>query len=200
MHLFERLRQGFSSNNSGPTTASVESPPEWTPAPEISHQFGLVNEATEDEYTAAEEFCARNPVDPPRLLPSDVIDRINSEASAAWTFDGPASQRFVGHIERVTTGTQTVIRIETRRECASVCLLSNLPIMAALCDIQGKHGVYYEVTVKRMDGIVAIGDFDLIFFSCLLRDSNRTYRNCMSSISLLEVSWMEQAECGTSSR
>jgi hypothetical protein len=37
--------------------------------------------------------------------------------------------------------------------------MSDLPIMAGLYDIHGRRGVYYEIRVIRMDGVVAIGKF-----------------------------------------
>ena len=42
-------------------------------------------------------------------------------------------------------------------QCKDVCLLSDLPMMAGLYDVQGKIGVYYEILIHRMDGIIAIG-------------------------------------------
>ena len=34
-------------------------------------------DATFDEYKEAERFCARYPVEPPKLLQSDVIERLS---------------------------------------------------------------------------------------------------------------------------
>ena len=56
-------------------------------------------------------------------------------------------------------GKHGVCKIITEKSCGDTCLFSNLPIMAGLYEIQGKHGVYYEVLVKKMDGIIAIGGF-----------------------------------------
>lgn len=51
--------------------------------------------------------------------------------------------------------------METARECQDTCLLSDLPILAGLYDVQGKQGVYYEVEIVQMDvndaGIVTVG-------------------------------------------
>jgi len=55
------------------------------------------------------------------------------------------------------SGPLGVVNVQTRPECKDVCLLSDLPIMAGLYDVQGKSGVYYEVHIDRMDGIIAIG-------------------------------------------
>jgi hypothetical protein len=35
--------------------------------------------------------------------------------------------------------------------------MSDLPLMAGLYDIHGRRGIYYEVRVNRMEGVVAIG-------------------------------------------
>ena len=51
------------------------------------------------------------------------------------------------------------IRVVTEQRCREVCLMSNLPIMAGLYGIQHKEGVYYEVKIKTMNGIIAIGEF-----------------------------------------
>jgi hypothetical protein len=37
--------------------------------------------------------------------------------------------------------------------------MSDLPLMAGLYDIHGRRGIYYEVRVNRMEGVVAIGTF-----------------------------------------
>ena len=37
--------------------------------------------------------------------------------------------------------------------------MSDLPLMAGLYDIHGRRGVYYEVRVNKMEGVVAIGMF-----------------------------------------
>ena len=44
------------------------------------------------------------------------------------------------------------------RECIVMCMRSNMPIMAGLYDTNGKNGVYYEVKIIRMEGIIAIGN------------------------------------------
>lgn len=139
----------------------AQSPPAWTPAPEQSHQYGLRNEAAESDYDAAETFCARYPVQPPRLLPSDVVDRIAAEGGSAWTMTVPRSRRFVGQVREGATekgGAKTgVCSVRTEAACRETCLFSSLPIMAGLYAMQGKSGVYFEVVVRKMDGIIAIG-------------------------------------------
>lgn len=50
------------------------------------------------------------------------------------------------------------VYVSTDRKCREVCLMSDLPILGGLYDIQGKEGVYYEITINKMDGIIAIGE------------------------------------------
>ncbi|KAI0094358.1 hypothetical protein BDY19DRAFT_912408, partial [Irpex rosettiformis] len=50
-----------------------------------------------------------------------------------------------------------VCKVVTGKSCRDTCLFSNLPLMAGLYEIQGKNGVYYEILMKKMDGIIAIG-------------------------------------------
>ena len=133
-------------------------PPGWTPAPERSHTLGLHKEATDADYEAARAFCAQHPMEAPRLLSSDVVDRVDAEGCKVWTMEWPSSPRFVGHIQDGgEKGATEVTKIVTDEKCKDVSLFSNLPILAGLYEIQGKTGVYYEVHVKKMAGIVAIG-------------------------------------------
>ncbi|GBE83243.1 hypothetical protein SCP_0502910 [Sparassis crispa] len=133
-------------------------PPHWQPAPERSHTFGLLNEATKDEYEAALDFCARNAPEPPRLLPSHIVDRIDAEGCRTWTLQWPRSPRFVGNTQNSSEkGGSSVVKVVTEKSCMDVCLLSDLPLLAGLYDIQGKSGVYYEILIHKMDGIIAVG-------------------------------------------
>ena len=50
-----------------------------------------------------------------------------------------------------------MVNVETWEECKDVCLLSDLLNMAGMYDVQEKSGIYYEVRVDRMHGIIAIG-------------------------------------------
>ncbi|KAH7924536.1 hypothetical protein BV22DRAFT_504225 [Leucogyrophana mollusca] len=129
-------------------------PPQWAPAPELSRAHGLFNEATEDEFEAAETFCAQSPVEPPRLLPSGIVEQIATDGCLAWKITSPSTPRFSGAIHNRDKGG---IRISTYASCKDVCLMSDLPIMAGLYDIQGKLGVYYEVTIDKMAGVLAVG-------------------------------------------
>lgn len=143
-------------------SSADEAPPAWTPAAEPSRAFGLKNEAPEDEYEAAEAFCLANPVYAPRFLPSSDVERIREEGCKAWTLLPPTLSRFRGSVRDVPAGRDAkgpkVVEVLTERGCGDTCLMSNYPLMAGLYDVQGKEGVYYEVTVLQMEGVVAIGE------------------------------------------
>ncbi|KZT23403.1 hypothetical protein NEOLEDRAFT_1136451, partial [Neolentinus lepideus HHB14362 ss-1] len=148
MSWFKRKLQG---------SRSTQAPPEWTPASETIHAFGLYNEAPEDEYESAEEFCDTYPAEAPKLLPSDVVERINVQGCSAWAVNWQSTPRFVGRIDNEPKRGTGTLRISTESECQTTCLLSDLPIAAGLYEIQGKAGVYFEIMVHQMDGILAIG-------------------------------------------
>ncbi len=93
----------------------------------------------------------------PRLLPSDIIDRINAIGCKAWGIEFPITPRFSGHVQNDSKGGPGVVVIHTTADCKDVCLLSDLPILSGLYDIQGKHGIYYEILILKMEGILAIG-------------------------------------------
>lgn len=90
----------------------------------------------------------------------------------AWSIEWPSSLRFAGTIQNCRVREEEKkgdvdksksksafgkIYVDTEKKCRETCLMSDLPILAGLYDIQGKDGVYYEVTITRMDGIIAIG-------------------------------------------
>lgn len=135
-----------------------EAPPGWTPAPEQSHAWGLHSDVPEDEFEAAERFCKQFPLESPKLLSSAMVERIATEGCKPWTMDRPVSDRFFGHIASGRGEKSSgVTRVVTEKGCGDVCLMSNLPLLAGLYDVQGKSGVYYEVQIQKMDGIIAIG-------------------------------------------
>ncbi|PPQ90262.1 hypothetical protein CVT25_013087 [Psilocybe cyanescens] len=142
--------------NIGPLS---DAPPEWAPAPGNTHYYGKINEAPGKEYDDAERFCEVVPLNPPRLLPSDAVDKINQFGCVAWGIEIPTSPRFVGIIlsPNDSKNVSKVVTVQTGRECKDVCIFSSMPIMAGLYGIQGKTGVYYEICINRMDGIIAIG-------------------------------------------
>lgn len=71
----------------------------------------------------------------------------------------PTLNRFAGTIINPTDskGSSGVVKVTTTPMCGDVCLMSDLPILAGLYGIKGKTGVYYEVLINRMDGLIAIG-------------------------------------------
>jgi len=139
-------------------TSRPEEPPAWAPAIEPSRTYGIYNEAPEQEFMAAEDFCRRNPVYQPRILPSSDVQRIQEEGCKAWDLLKPALQaRFKGTIDNGSSAKNKVVEVLTAKDCGDSCIMSNFPILAGLYDNQGKEGVYYEITIKQMDGIIAIG-------------------------------------------
>ena len=134
-------------------------PPAWEPAPERSHRLGLFDEASDEDWESAEVYCATHPPVSPRMLASDVIDRIRLLGCRAWGLEHPTTPRFVGRIDEGNQGNGVVgiWKVCTQENCKDICLLSDLPVMAGLYDIRGKRGIYYEVRVNKMEGTVAIG-------------------------------------------
>lgn len=164
-HFFKSSRYPGSSSRTS-YRPSGPAPPQWAPAPERSHTLGLYNEAEVDDFERAEEFCRAHPPNLPRLLASDTIERIASQHGAIWCLEWPNSSRFVGRVESDFKGTNSVSnsKVITDERCKDVCLLSNLPLMAGLYDVSRKtKGVYYEVQVNRMDGVIAIGTSNCSF-------------------------------------
>ncbi|KAF9783538.1 hypothetical protein BJ322DRAFT_1071619 [Thelephora terrestris] len=154
-HLLDKL---FHKGKATQSHHSDLSPPQWTPAVETTHEHGKYQDATFDEYEEAERFCARYRVEKPKLLLSNVVERLSQEGCKPWGIKYPASSRFEGRIESMMDkGGAGVIKIFTDKICKDVCLFSDLPIMAGLYDTKGKQGVYYEVVIRKMGGIIAIG-------------------------------------------
>ncbi|KDQ62808.1 hypothetical protein JAAARDRAFT_471518 [Jaapia argillacea MUCL 33604] len=148
--------------------SSSSDPPEWSAAPEPIHALGLYNEATDDSYESAEQFCDEHPQDPPKLLPSRIVDAITERGCAVWGFEVPEmfSRRERGRVKwrggienvgEVKGKSQGVVRMWSEEGCRDVCLLSDVPILGGLYDTRGKQGVYFEVLIKKMEGVIAIG-------------------------------------------
>jgi len=140
-------------------------PPPWKPAPERPHKFGLFHEASDEDWERAEIFCRSHPSNPPRLLPSNSIDRIRLLGCAAWGLERSNTTRFVGRIERndqklnKPSGGGGTWKVCTQKRCEDTCVMSDLPLMAGHYDIHSVRGIYYEVRVIMMEGVVAIGTF-----------------------------------------
>lgn len=153
-------------------------PPVWTPAPEQSYVYGRFNEAAEEDCDKADLFCSLNAVEPSRLLPSSDIDRIAGEGSSAWELEFHVTdlsftqrQTFQGTIHnqsKLSSGAGLVTKVETARECKDCCLISNLPLISALYyrpQTRGR-GVYYELTIQKMNGVIAIGHSTAVDQAC----------------------------------
>ncbi|KAF5326603.1 hypothetical protein D9611_000882 [Ephemerocybe angulata] len=149
----------LSHHDQGAGSSTDAPPPEWSAAPEISHKWGKWNEAPDEEYQAGEDFCNEYPPLAPRLLPSELVDKINTLGCKAWGIQWPTTPRFSGHIQEAadTKGGPAVTTVTTTAKCKDTCLLSDMPILAGLYEVQGKTGVYYEVLVQKMTGFIAIG-------------------------------------------
>jgi hypothetical protein len=171
MRLFNHFRNNASSSHSA-------APPAWAAAPEqivspplhpnlinapipvvLQNAYGKYTDAPDDEYQAAESFCEMYPPYPPQLVPSHIIDNITSLGGKAWGLNHPTLNRFSGSILNPTDskGSSGVVKVTTTSACGDVCLMSNYPILAGLYGIKGKTGVYYEILINRMDGLIAIG-------------------------------------------
>ncbi|KAJ3761766.1 endosome protein [Lentinula raphanica] len=138
-------------------------PPDWAPALESSYTHGQYNEASKQEYHDGISFCLENPLYPPSLIPSRLVDRIQSDGARAWGLEIPQEQlRFCGRIENIPPDSkgQNVVHVTTDTYCQMYCLLSDLPIAAGLYDTTGREGVYYEVIIEDMNpphSFLAIG-------------------------------------------
>jgi hypothetical protein len=107
-------------------------------------------------------MCNRYPVEPPKLLPSDMVERLAQEGCRPWGMTLPSSPRFKGRVQSgIDKGGAGVTKVFTDGKCQDVCILSDLPIIAGLYDTKGKQGVYYEVVIRKMRGIIAIGNSTL---------------------------------------
>ena len=135
-------------------------PPQWTPAIENPHKHGRYSEATAEDYESAERFCDRNSVDLPKFLPSHTVERISQEGCKPWGMNEPyinSRRSFKGKVEPRNKDLAGVTKVVTEVRCKDTCIFSNLPIMAGLYDTGVQKGVYYEVVVRKMGGIIAIG-------------------------------------------
>ena len=177
-------------------------PPRWKPSSERSHKLGLLNEASDYDYERAKAFCKSHRPNPPKLLPSNVIDSIRLLGCAAWGLEYPTNSRFAGQIERSDqtksgSGGGTW-KVRTEKGCQDTCIMSDLPVMAGLYDIHGRRGVYYEIRVNRMDGVVAIGKFlDGTHESRALLTISRYG---MQTIPILASARVESSQCCLASR
>ena len=99
-------------------------------------------------------------LEPPRLLQPDVIERLSQEGCKTWSMGPPLYRGFKGKIASGVDkgGPGWVTKVVTEEDCELSCMWSNLPIMAGSYGIEGKQGVYYEVVIRKMEGMIAIGN------------------------------------------
>ena len=160
----------FDNSNGGESYNPNASPPEWTPATEQSHALGKYEDATPYEYEEAQQFCARLPAERAKLLPSDMVERLSKEGCRPWGMKYPPSPRLKGHVESGSDkGGAGTTKVVVDKKCESVCIFSDLPIIAGLYDTKGKQGVYYEVVIRNMAGLIAIGMTHLLAHDTTLR-------------------------------
>jgi hypothetical protein len=141
--------------------------PEWSASVSKTYANGLYSDAPEDEYQAGEAFCATHPVEAPRLLSSHIIQSVREQGYACWGLAMPVLSRFKGIIANVpgvdvasSSGTTSgLTTVKTAGGCGDTCIFSNLPIIGGLYQSPpGLRGVYYEVKVHLMEGVIAIGE------------------------------------------
>lgn len=152
MHWFNK--------GSGHTSKQVPSgaPPEWTPAVEQSSTYGVFNEASDESYEKALDFCRRNPVESSAILPSHTLSDIADNGCLEWRIQPDNSS----HVSVNSSEKGRLSHIRSRATCPDTCLLSNLPIIAGQYHFPNDGGVYYEIIVHKMTnptkgGVVVIG-------------------------------------------
>ena len=175
------------------------SPPRWTPAIEPSYENGRYSDATLEDCEAAKRFCDHNPVDSPKLLSSHTVERISEEGCKPWEMKEPDTN-LLGQFKGIKVEPQNedlagVTKVvSTKVLCEDTCIFSNLPIMAGLYDTGKQTGVYYEVVIEKMGGIIAIGISSSTNPPRGLITHAVDDRFCVSSVPLLEVSRMESSQ------
>ena len=173
--------------------------PEWTPAVEQSNTYGLLNEASDESYEKALDFCKRYPVEQSAILPSHTLADIADNGCLEWRIQ-PDNSSYIS----VNSYGKGLSHIRSRAGCPDTCLLSNLPFVAGQYHFPNDGGVYYEITVHKMmdpteGGVVAVGMCP-IFFAPLALPHHPPVRNCLQAVPLLEAPWLESTERRISSR
>ena len=123
----------------------------------------------------------------------------------AWGLEQPQSPRFVGQIYSNNNNDDAksdpgTIKVVTEKQCQDVCILSDLPIIAGLYDIKGKNGVYYEVSIEQMDGIIAVGKCQKTLSFPQLEMLILSIRHRLSTIPRVAPARLESYECRAPSR
>jgi len=134
-------------------------------------------------------------------LPSHVIDEIHHFGAAFWSIEHPTLKRFSGTITPAVDNRRNpgIINVQSRANCGDVCLMSDLPILAGLYDIRGQSGVYYEVMINHMEGIIAIGA-PIPHFTFTINLKPTAVRHGVSSLSRLSFPRLEQTQRRVASR
>jgi len=144
-------------------------PVDTTSARSISEGILQQKKSIDEEERAKEwvESVGETPPNPHRL-PLNVERDIASYGCKLYAIaippaDGAMKDRFQGHVvlpPRCAYGTSEVV---TKRGCEDVSLLSNFPLHFGLYDRSNLRGVYYEITVGEMNGVIALGMTPLPF-------------------------------------
>lgn len=113
-----------------------------------------------NEYLAATMLFNCHPnAGEPKPLPKEMVKRLPQEGPKLWKLNEPLNDLFKGKIESGTNESLGgVTRVVTDATCEDSCLWSNLPIMAGLYDTGKKEGVYFEVKINDMKGVIGIGN------------------------------------------
>jgi len=145
-------------------------PPSYEALQQPSHIFGLYNEANDDDFEWAKEWmesAGEIPANPYRFAPNVERDIASYGCKLYSLVNPPADDamkdRFQGYVvlpPRCAYGTSEVV---TKRGCKDVCLLSNFPLHFGMYDRSNLRGVYYEITVEKMKGVIALGMTPLPF-------------------------------------
>ncbi len=157
-------------------------PPTYEALQQPSHTFGLYNEANDDDFEWAKEWMesvGEIPADPQRFHPNVERD-IASYGCKLYRLvqpprEGALEDRFQGHVvlpPQCAYGTSEVV---TKRGCKDVCLLSNFPLHFGMYDRSELRGVYYEITVEKMKGVIALGEYIHIIILLATQFTHRFY-------------------------
>lgn len=169
-------------------------PPEWAPAVEQSYTYGLQNEASDESYEKALEFCEKHPVESSAILPSRTIADIDSNGCSEWRIQAHDSSHVA--VVHNSNGKGGLSQIRSKVGCPDTCILSNLPIVAGQYHFPNDGGVYFEITVNKMTdpskgGVIAIGK-DI--FAPSVSPHLLSVRNCLQTIPIVEAPRLESAE------
>ena len=128
-------------------------------AKEGPHEYREYVGIIPEDHKGAEDFCTRGRIERPELLPSDMVPRPPQDGCQPWRMVLPTCHNFKGRVKSGTGGgSPGMTKVFTDRKCQYTCIFSNLPIMASLYNAKEQKGVYYEVVIRKMRGIIVIGN------------------------------------------